>query len=152
MDKSSWTAEPRRRARPSCITFAPVLIAIGVFIGSSEALAADDKPVFVGGEADLDACGSSGIVTGLKPAGDNFLAVRSGPAVESAMLLRVRADQQLIICDRGRDDRGDEWLGVVVPVEGRDCGVGSPIAERRRYDGPCRSGWVHGKYVRIVAG
>jgi hypothetical protein len=131
---------------------APLLIAMGIVVGSSEAPAADGKPVLVGGEADLDACGSSGIVIGLDPAGDNFLAIRSGPAVKFAMLLRVRADQQLIICDWGHDDRGDEWLGVVVPVEGQDCGVGSPIAERRRYDGPCRSGWVHGKYVRIVAG
>jgi hypothetical protein len=38
-----------------------------------------DVPIYVGGEVDFDACGSSGTVEGLNPRGDGFLSVRSGP-------------------------------------------------------------------------
>ena len=33
-----------------------------------------------------------------------------------------------------------------------DCEVGSPVASVRPYDGPCRWGWVHSRYVTVIAG
>ena len=33
-----------------------------------------------------------------------------------------------------------------------DCGVGTPAARVRPYDGSCRWGWVHSRYVKVVAG
>jgi hypothetical protein len=38
-----------------------------------------DAAIMIGGEEDLDACSSTGEVTGLDPSGDGFLSVRSGP-------------------------------------------------------------------------
>lgn len=103
--------------------------------------------VHYGGEADLDACGSSGAVTGLRRDGDNFLAVRSGPAVTYRMLDKLLEDQSVQICD----ERGS-WLGIVYGEAGQDCGTGSPVAKRQPYRGRCKSGWVSSKYIRLLAG
>ena len=113
------------------------------------ALGQGTTPVLVGGESDLDACASLGQVIGLDPAGDNFLAVRSGPGSRNAELDRLGPKRFVTVCDQ----RGD-WLGVVYAPQGSDtdCGTGSPQAERRPYRGPCRSGWVHRGHVEIVAG
>ena len=48
-----------------------------------------------------------------------------------------------------------QWLGIVFGPAGRPdeyCGVGSAIPRPRAYDGPCHSGWVAARYIRIVAG
>lgn len=112
---------------------------------------APDVPVRVGGAPDLDACGGSGTVTGLDPQGDNFLSVRSGPGGRPYREVdRVRTGQFLAICE----ERGP-WLGVVyAPLgdERTECGVGTPRPRRAAYAGPCRSGWVHGRYVGDRAG
>ncbi len=52
-----------------------------------------EKPVMVGGIADLDACLSNGQVTGLNPRGDGFLSVRSRPAATARELGRLRSGQ-----------------------------------------------------------
>src|SRR3954449_12304238 len=38
-------------------------------------------PVIIGGDAGYDACSSNGVVVGLDPNGDGFLAVKSGPGL-----------------------------------------------------------------------
>ena len=38
-------------------------------------------PVIIGGETSYDACGGNGVVVGLDPNGDGFLAVKSGPGL-----------------------------------------------------------------------
>jgi hypothetical protein len=102
----------------------------------------------IGGEADLDACGSMGVVVGLNPQGDNFLAVRAGPGTNYAVRDRIGNRQQLALCD----ERG-QWWGVVYSRDpGQNCGIGSPQADRKAYAGPCSTGWVHRRYVRIEAG
>lgn len=102
----------------------------------------------VGGEPDLDACGALGEVSGLDPAGDHFLSLRSGPGARYAELARLHTGQRLWLCEQ----RG-AWLGVVFGQdEGTDCRVSSPSPGRRPYRGPCRSGWVHERYVTLLAG
>ncbi len=108
-----------------------------------------DVPVMAGGEEDLDACGSSGRIAGLNPRGDGFLSVRSGPGGKPYREIdRLHNGNAVIVCD----EQGP-WLAVVY---GRspddDCGVGTPWPTRKPYAGPCRSGWVHSRYVRMVAG
>lgn len=106
------------------------------------------SPVMVGGEADLDACGSIGIVAGLSSQGDNFLAVRSGPGSKNKMIDKITTDREVILCD----SKGN-WLGIVYfDNAGVDCGVSSPITKRGPYSGSCKSGWVFKKYVRLTAG
>jgi hypothetical protein len=100
--------------------------------------------VMIGGEKDLDACQGFGEVRGLDPQGDNFLAVRTGPGSKFTKIDELHERNQVWLCDeRGR------WIGIVY---GKNCGVSSPIAIRRRYHGPCKSGWVFDKYVKLIAG
>ena len=105
-------------------------------------------PVYVGGEADLDACGTIIGVAGLSATGDGFLALRTGPGTSYPMIRKLLPGAELWFCaQKGR------WYGVVVRPHGNgQCGVGSPIARRQPYNGPCLSGWVYGKYTTPLAG
>jgi hypothetical protein len=108
-----------------------------------------DVPVMAGGEEDLDACGSSGRIVGLNPRGDGFLSVRSGPGGKPYREIdRLYNGNAVMVCD----EQGP-WLAVVYGRSADDdCGVGTPWPVRKPYGGPCRSGWVHSRYVRMVAG
>ena len=104
-------------------------------------------PVIAGQNPGYDACGTVGIVRGLDPHGDGFLAVRAGPSSNYAMIDKVYNGYLLYLCDQ----RGS-WLGVVYSHETQDCGVGSPWPRAGTYTGPCLSGWVYRKYVADYAG
>lgn len=108
------------------------------------------EPIAIGGDAELDACASLGRIVRLDPKGDNFLAVREGPGSQRPELDRLGASALVTICD----ERGP-WLGTVYPAprtgKETDCGVSSQRQTRSPYDGPCRSGWVHGRFVDVVA-
>jgi hypothetical protein len=100
---------------------------------------------------DLDACLSVGEVTGLNPRGDNFLTVRAEPSARGRAKDRLGSGRWIWLCDEAGG-----WLGVVYSADPSerpgDCGVGTPVDRVRPYDGPCRSGWVHSRYVEVVAG
>lgn len=104
-------------------------------------------PVIAGQYPDQDACGAVGVVRGLDPRGDGFLAVRAGPGSGYAMLDKVYNGYLLNICD----ERG-KWLGVVYSHETEDCGVSTPWPQPGAYTGPCLSGWVFRNYVKDFAG
>ncbi|MGV3554990.1 MAG: hypothetical protein ACO1OD_07010 [Croceibacterium sp.] len=104
-------------------------------------------PVMAGGDAQLDACATAAVVSGLDPAGDNFLSVREGPGQNHAETDRLAGGQGLAVCDSN-----GPWLGVIYSKDGADCEVSSPASQRTRYQGPCRSGWVAARYVTITAG
>jgi len=127
-----------------------VLLA-ALLVGASALAATPDRPVRIGTVApDLDACLSQGEVTGLNPRGDNYLTVRAGPGRDARDIGRLGPGHIVNVCE----ERG-EWLGIVFGPAGRpeeDCGVGSNIPRPRAYDGPCHSGWVAARYIRIVAG
>jgi hypothetical protein len=134
------------------LTAAAVIVSVAIAGGyrSHAAEAAErDVPVHVGGAIDLDACPGSGAVTGLDPKGDNFLSVRSGPGGRGFRERdRVHTGQRLTICE----EQG-VWLGVVYsPDPAVDCGLATPRPKVTAYKGPCRSGWVHGRYVGDRAG
>ena len=101
-------------------------------------------PVLVGGEAKLDACSSTGTVSGLKPVPGNFLSVRTGPGVGYARTDKLYPGDRVWLCDRK-----DGWAGVVY---GDGCRVATPIPERGPYSGPCRSGWVSETFLELEAG
>jgi hypothetical protein len=104
-------------------------------------------PVIAGQIHGYDACGLVGVVRGLDPRGDGFLAVRAGPGSNYDKIDEVYNDQRLTVCD----DRG-KWLGVVYSHESEDCGVSTPWPRPAAYTGPCRSGWVYRTYVKDFAG
>jgi Bacterial SH3 domain len=113
--------------------------------------ATPDRPVRIGAAGpDLDACLSQSEVTGLNPRGDNFLTVRAGPGRDARDIGWLGPGHIVTICEEH-----EGWLGIVFGPAGRvdeDCGVGSPVPSPRAYDGPCHSGWVAARYVRVVAG
>lgn len=109
-----------------------------------------ERPVMVGGMDDLDACLTVSKVTGLNPRGDNFLSLRSQPSSKARELMRLRPEQQVWVCE----ETPGGWTGVLIaPADGSlDCGVGTPIASRRAYAGPCQSGWVASRFLEVIAG
>ncbi|WP_310533491.1 hypothetical protein [Novosphingobium sp.] len=125
----------------------PILFVPGFAQSSAVPVA---RPVMVGGEAEFDACGGVHKVTGLKTKGDNFLSVRAAPSVKGKELGRLKMGQLVWSCDRAQEG---EWIGVVYErVPGQQCGIGTPIAKRRAYAGPCAYGWVSGRFLELVAG
>jgi len=107
-------------------------------------------PVIAGQNAGYDACGTVGVVRGLDPRGDGFLAVRAGPSSDYAMIDKVYNGYLLSICDQS--GKGGNWLGVVYSHNKQDCGVSTPWPRAGAYTGPCASGWVYRKYVTDIAG
>jgi hypothetical protein len=123
------------------------LAAAAAVLFSSHAQAGSAVPVQVGGLEEIDACPGRGVVTGLNPQGDNFLAVRSGPGPDFAKIDELYQGERVLLCD----ERG-QWLGIAYTRDDADCGVAGPQAERTAYAGPCRSGWVFRSYITVVAG
>lgn len=140
-------ARPSRLARACVFSFALLSVAGFAIAAAGQVRAQSAVPVMVGGEADLDACGASGRVRGLKADGDNFLAVRTGPGTRYRMVDKLRNGQNVSMCD----EKGD-WIGIVYSRKDQRCGVGTPIARRQPYRGPCRSGWVHKSFIELMAG
>ena len=108
---------------------------------------ATSRPVMIGGEAELDACGAIGAVSNLKPEPGNTLSVRSGPGLQFDRIDGLAPGTRVWLCDR----QGD-WLGIVYPAASADCGVTTQSAARRPYGGPCLSGWVYDRHVELLAG
>lgn len=100
-------------------------------------------PVMVGGENDMDACGSLGVVSKK----ESTVIVRDGPGIRFKLLDKLKPNSQVWICDQ----RG-AWLGIVYDLTGQECGVSSPIEARRPYAGKCASGWVLRKHIELLAG
>jgi len=132
------------------IQLAAMAMVLSVFSFLPETTSAQSRGVAVmmGGEADFDACGITGKVVGLNPNGDNFLAVRRGPAGTYQMIDKLHTGNNVYMCDQ----QGD-WIGIVYDISGNeDCGVSSPVAAKQAYSGNCKSGWVHRNYIRAIAG
>lgn len=107
-------------------------------------------PVMVGGDEGLDACTSLGVVSGLDPEGDAFLAVRAGANANSKMLDKLPEGKQVHICSSSPDGK---WLGIVYSrKKGTDCGVSSPITPAQPYKSKCKSGWVSTRWIKVIAG
>jgi hypothetical protein len=108
-----------------------------------------DVPVMVGGSGESDGCTSLGQIVGLDPNGDGFLSVRSGPGGKPYREIdRLYNGNRVFVCH----NKGP-WLTVVYgnSPDGT-CGVSTPWPVRQPYTGPCRFGWIHSRYVEIVAG
>ena len=101
--------------------------------------------VRVGGAGQEDACATVVQVGGIVPRG--FLAVRDGPGTRFRTLDRLGRGRSLFVCE----ERGP-WLGVVYGERNADCAVSTPRRRRAAYAGSCRSGWVHRRYVGLLAG
>ncbi|WP_100258833.1 integron [Qipengyuania seohaensis] len=105
------------------------------------------RPVMYGGEANMDACGSAGTVGALDTLEGQVLTVHSAPDAAANQTDLLQPGQLVSICE----NEGD-WVGVVYSKSAADCGTGTPVADRRAYDGQCQSGWINGTYLTNQAG
>lgn len=136
--------------RSAAILFlSAVVLVTGRFAFSAELAdrRPDSVPVMVGGEAELDACGGTGLVSGLQAVPGNGLVVRRGPGIGYAKVAVLTAGARVWLCDSR-----DGWLGVVFGAAGQDCWVSSPQVMHAPYKGPCTAGWVRGRFISPEAG
>ncbi len=128
------------------------LIALALFaaaaVTATAAGAQRARPVTIFADPELDACPSTGRVSGLNPRGDNYLSVRAAPGANAREVARLRPGQIVWICDVSA---GEAWLGVIYSNGRRNCITGRSH-RTRPYTGPCPSGWVAGRYVTGIAG
>jgi hypothetical protein len=127
------------------------LIAIAILLAASTASASAvprARPVMVGGGGgvNVDPCPAFGEVRGLDSRGDNFLSVRAAPNVRAREVARLKSGEEVIVCDNSSDKK---WWGVVYGRQGQDCRLVT-AKPPRPYAGPCRSGWVSGRYLRVI--
>jgi len=108
----------------------------------------DQRPVMIGGDPEFDACGMLGEVSGLNPAGDGFLALRSAPSGQAKLLHKLQEGDAVYICEEVPG-----WMGVVVYPSNPmiNCDVSSPVMPRQPYRGECKSGWVSSKWIELMA-
>lgn len=85
----------------------------------NRATSGGDRPVMVGEDPRYDACASVGVVSGLKPGGDGFLALRSRPSINARLIGKLYEGDVVILCDHVKG-----WNGVVVSPSNPeiDCG------------------------------
>jgi hypothetical protein len=104
-------------------------------------------PVLIGGEESSEGCAGTAVVD----VGErSTLALRSGPATTHPAIAQLRRGQSVSVCQR----RKNGWVGIVVHRSGedRDCGLSDAGPKAKAYAGPCHSGWVLERYLRLQAG
>jgi hypothetical protein len=114
---------------------------------AQEAGVRPNVPVVVGTNPRLDACAAVGVVTGLDPNGDGFLAVKSGPGLSYARIDKLYNGEQIFVCTVSGD-----WLGIVYTKNSQQCNVSTPWPGAMPYTGPCRSGWAYRNWIKPLAG
>lgn len=126
-----------------------LLVLMILAVAAGAASARPPRDVVIGGDELTDACAATARIVGLKADGDNFLSVRAGPGPAEQETDRLGPGALVYLCEEA-----GMWLGIVYPAEGAeaDCAVASPVAVRSAYTGSCRSGWVHRRFVELVAG
>ena len=117
---------------------------LAILSGSSVGDFTEAVPVMIGEHEELDACTSQGEVRVTEA------TLRIGPDQSFPRVLRLKHGALLHICSGSKDGA---WTGVVLAQDGiLDCGVSSPVASPRPYNGPCVSGWLPSSAVQVTAG
>jgi hypothetical protein len=104
-------------------------------------------PVMIQADHSFDACFGSGKVKGLDPNSESFLAVRSGPGWKFSRIDKLHTADQVYLCVESGD-----WFGVVYTKTRQNSNVSTPRQKSVPYTGPCRSGWVHKRWIELLAG
>ncbi|WP_420408278.1 SH3 domain-containing protein [Hoeflea sp.] len=126
-----------------CLSFACLFAALAPLTLMPALSQALDVPVMERANEDLDTC-ALGQVAGLKVDGDGFLAVRSGPDSGHAKLDELSNGDRVWLFDRQ-----GEWIGIAYGVEELSC---SPVETDREVKTDGKKGWVHEKWIEVLAG
>lgn len=116
----------------------------------------DGKALFSGGAVAR--------IVGLRKGGDGYVSVRAAPSTKAAELDRLTASRRVIALTPPTSWDEASFIGVIYPAGGSDatspsvfevCGFSEiPPATPpfdRPYTGPCRSGWVHKRFIEVLA-
>lgn len=114
---------------PARLTLAFLALAAGPLAAQSL-----DVPIRLPADDGQAATCASSVVAGLDPNGDGFLAVRAGPGTGHAQIGSLHNGDVVYPCDA----RG-AWVGILFayPRPGQPVGPG---------------GWVHGRWLKPLAG
>lgn len=107
-------------------------------------------PVRVGLDGpDMNACGNYAEVADLTVGDEAFATVRAAPDANATGLDRLPPGLGVSVCS---NENG--FAGIVYSRESDlgSCGTGSPVPQEQDYDGPCQSGWVDAKQLKMLAG
>ena len=117
---------------------------IVLLVASTTVTATDVVSVTIGaGGPNVDACPSFAEL-------NKLTIVHKGPSTGFSEVTRLKPGTQLHVCGHTKNGL---WTSVVLALDGvTDCKVSSPVAQPHFYRGPCTSGWVLTKNVRIIAG
>ena len=121
-----------------------------VLASTASAQVRPEVPIYIQASNWEDGCSINGVVRGLDPHGDGFLAVKSGPSLNFARIDKLHNGAQVYICAQVGD-----WYGVVYSKKGglsEYCNVSTPWPRSLPYTGPCSSGWVYRRYIEGFAG
>lgn len=144
--------------------FIPVLLALTL---PAAAQPVAPKPVVLerlvfDGKPDVYA-GAWARIVGLKAGGDGFVSVRAAPSTEAAELDRLAKDRHIYAINPLDDWKKATFIAVIYSADpGMNaeafetaCGVDNPpkanAPVKRNYTGPCKSGWVHKRFVEVLA-
>ncbi|WP_324133580.1 hypothetical protein [Bosea sp. (in: a-proteobacteria)] len=97
-------------------------------------------------------------IVGLRKGGDGFVSVRSAPSTKAAELGRLVQGERVIAVLQ-KDWNSANFVGVIYLPDPK---ADTPLMEACRlpeappyfdgtYTGPCRSGWVARRFVRVLA-
>ena len=108
-------------------------------------------PIKVGGDGpDMDACGTYAEVVEFDASGEDVPYVHDSPSAATKARDKLSAGQGVKVCATQ-----DDFSGIVYAGEGQsltDCNTDSPLATEQNYTGPCRSGWVDNRFLKMTAG
>ena len=102
------------------LILASIVICVASSARGQEARIRPQISVIIQGSDDTDPCGN-GIVHGLDPRGDGFLAVKAGPGLRYPRIDKLYNGEQVYLCGYAGD-----WVGIVYTKTRQDCNVMTP--------------------------
>jgi hypothetical protein len=119
------------------------------------------NPIILDGKP-IDQGGAWARIVGLRKGGDGFVSVRAAPSVDAAELDRLTMERRVYAFNPVDDWKKATFIGVVYSDEReipenfeKKCGLPDTLPAkppfRRVYAGPCKSGWVHKRFVEVLA-
>lgn len=113
-------------------------------------------PVLVDGAVEEEACvpAEAKVPTTNK---NDFLRVLKGPGEDFTVVDNLVNGQRILYCDYVANGK---WAGIVYKTAlDNDCGTSTPIIDecpdtgpcKRAYTGPCKFGWVHFEWLKVIA-
>jgi hypothetical protein len=141
------------------------MLAVTAHTSAAMAQTVPDQPVMLvpivdGGKAIFSGA-SVGQIVGLKKGGDGYVSVRGAPSLKANERGRLTPNRFVLMLSGDKAAEKAGFIGVIYvePAEdvdlGKTCGIEDPptptMTQKRIYSGPCRSGWVARRFVKVLA-